>query len=163
MGFMEQRVAKTNERIMAAARDHLGSDEEVEAALVGTTRLPWLLLLVPIFVIGALLEFTGRGHLSAWATGAYVGIVAVFVMRFFYVLLTNRRLLVLKLRPLSNRKVDKAISAPPGAVAAEVERKMINLRLRLRGPGLDEDLQVARLFATTAEEIAQRMRGPTAG
>lgn len=156
MGFMEQRVAKTNERILAAGRDHLESGEEVQVTLVGTTRLPWLPLLAPIFVIGAVLEFSGRESLSPWATGAYVGIVAIFVMRFFYVLLTDRRLLVLKLRPLSSRKVDEATSAPPDAVVAEVEEKMINLRFQLRGPDLDEDLQVGRVFSSAAKLIVQR-------
>ena len=93
------------------ARACLQPGEEIEEAFTAVSRIPWLILSLPLLPVIFVLELRGASA-SSWMVAVYVGLVTMWWMRTHHVVLTNRRLLVLKLRLMSSGNVSEEHSLP---------------------------------------------------
>lgn len=101
----ERQRAKADQRIRDAAAPRLEPGETVRTGFTALSRIVWLWLALPIFPVVFWLEYTGRGGPTPLVLGAWIGLVYMFVVRTHFVVLTDRRLLVLRLRRLSSKVV----------------------------------------------------------
>lgn len=152
--MFERQRKKADERVRAALASRLGPQEAIRISVLATTRLRILAFVVSGSLITRIAEAAGL----TWASFAVPLLSFVFfglTVRTHYVVLTDRRLLVLRCRPASSKVVSdewEARRGPgtpsyrPGAFAAFV-------RLDLdKGP---ITLQVQWVFADRARALVK--------
>ncbi len=161
---LEQRREKIEKRAVAVAGPYLEPEERIEGSLFAIRRLRLLLYMLPLFPVLFVLGFTDRGSIGPWVVGAYTGILTVVFMRHYVVVSTNRRLLLLRLRRLSGKKVEETISLDPTAVGAGLDRGIISWTLTLSTSETKYELQVSGTSqAAAARGIVDRLdhQGPS--
>lgn len=158
MGFFDRQRAKNDARIRAACAGRLEPAEKIVTAFLAVSRIPWwpFLLLFPVFFY---FEYTGVER-PWWAVGVACGLIVAFFVRHFFVVLTDRRLLVLHLRRMSSKHVESERGAPRAAATATYREGMINGRLRLDVAGHTYDLQVGRPFRDRALALVAEATAP---
>ena len=158
MGFLDRQKEKTALWIREAYESRVEPGEEVVAAFAAMTRIPWwpYLLLLPLFFY---FEFERQTAPPAWVVGAAVGGLIAIFLRNHYVVLTDRRLLVLHLAWLSQRRVASETSVPRSEASASFAQKLINARLRLRTGPTKHDLLVARTYWDDAQLLVRELTG----
>lgn len=161
MGLLDRQKAKTDRSIQEACADRLEPGEQVATAFVAMNRIPWwpLLLLLPVAVY---LEVEKGFERPWWFTGVVVGGLLAIFLRYHFVVLTDRRLLVLHLRWMSQKTVASETAVGRGEATAELGRRMINLKLRLKAGASRNDLLVARQYWPEAEKLVTELKGSPA-
>lgn len=158
MGFFDRQKEKTQRWIREGYEGRLEPGEEVIAAFTAITRIPWwpYFLLLPLFFY---FEFERGISPPAWVIGAAVGGLIMIFLRNHYVVLTDRRVLVLHLAWMSQRRVGGETAVPRSQASASFAQKMINARFRLQTGATKHDLVVARNYWPEAETLVRELAG----
>ena len=106
MGIWERQLDKTDERAAGVTAPLLSGDEASELVLLGNTRVHWLLLGLAVFPIVFLLELNGYGGWNPLVIGFAFGAYFVCFVRSWLVVLTNRRVIVIRYKRMSTKRVD---------------------------------------------------------
>lgn len=156
MGFLDRQKEKTGRWIRGGYEGRLEPGEEVVAAFTAMTRIPWwpYFLLLPLFLY---FELERGISPPPWVIGAAVGGLIMIFLRNHFVVLTDRRLLVLHLSWMSQRRVAGETAAPRSQASASFDRKLINARVRLQTGTTKHDLVVARPYWPEAQTLAREL------
>ena len=158
MGFLDRQKDKSGRLMRDAYQGRLEGDEEVVSAFAAMTRIPWwpYFLILPVFFY---FEFERGVSPPAWVIGAAVGGLIMIFLRNHFVVLTDRRVLVLHLGWMSQRRVASETSVPRSEASTTFDEKMLNARMRLRTGSEKHDLVVARAYWPEAETLWRELKG----
>lgn len=160
MGLFDQKE-KTSRWLKEAMDGRVEPGERVVAGLLATSRIPWwpFLILFPVLLY---LELEQGIERPWWFTGvAVAGIILIF-LRYHFVVLTDRRLLVLHLGWMSQRRVVREEAVPRDQGSAEFGKRILNVRMVVRAGSAKHDLVVARTYWPEAETIVRELAGSPA-
>ena len=157
MGFFDAQRAKNDRLIAAACEGRLESGEEIVTAFPAMRRIPWwpVVFLFPVFFY---FEYTGT-DLPPGSIGLTIGALFLVMLRSFFVVLTDRRLLVLHLRWMSTKNIASEKSIPLAETTAQYHEGLLGGRLRLDAGETKYDLQVAKPFRDRAHSAAAALTG----
>lgn len=155
MGFVETQRARNDRLIAAASEGLLEPGEAVATSFPATKRIPWwpVALLFPVFFY---FELIGT-DLPPGTIGAIIAALFLVMLRSYFVVLTNRRVLVLHLRWMSSKNVDRSTATARPETTATYREGLLNGRLRLAAGTESYDLQVARPFRDRAQTAASEL------
>lgn len=154
--FERQRL-RADQRVRAAMEPRLQQGETIRNAFSALTRVRWLVLALPLFPVLFWMESTGRGEYTAYATGAWFAIVYVAYVRFFYVVQTDRRNVVLRLRRMSSKVVSDEWEVQGTPTYRD---GFISGFLTLEAGGNRMTLQIPAAFKELAREMAGESKQP---
>jgi hypothetical protein len=157
MGLFDQKE-KTSRWLGEAMQSRAEPGEQVVSGFLATSRIPWwpFLILFPVLLY---LELEQGIERPWWFTGVAVGGIILIFLRYHFVVLTDRRLLVLHLGWMSQRRVAREEAVPREQGAAELGNRMLNARLRVRAGSAKHDLVVARPYWPEAERLVKELAG----
>jgi hypothetical protein len=155
---LERQRERADQRVREIAAPRLQPGETIGTVFTALTRVRWLLMALPLFPILYWMESSGAGDSTPWVTGAWFGTVYLVLVRFHYVVATDRRVLVLRLRRLSSKHVteDWEASGPP-----YYREGFLSGFLTLRVGERPLTLQVPATFRDRARALAAKEPEPT--
>ena len=103
MGSRERQRAKVIERMQAPLHALLDEDEEQRVALHAQSPLRLWIVAIPAIVISMILAAQGL-ELKSWVLPVSMGLWIALTMRFFFIVATDRRILVIRLGPMSMKR-----------------------------------------------------------
>ena len=103
MGFRERQRAKVIERMQAPIRTLLREDEEQRVALHVQTPLRLWPVMIPAIAISAALVVQGL-ELKSWVVPVSLGLYIALTLRYFFIVATERRILVIRLGSMSTKR-----------------------------------------------------------
>lgn len=159
MGFADTQRKRNDRRIDAALEGRLEPGEDVVTAFPAMTQgRAWIaiLLLFPVLVYFAV---TGN-RVPPGVTGGIIGILIVWTMRWHFVVLTDRRVLVLLLRRMSSKAVETEHAVARSAASGGIGDGFLNDKLTLQAGDRSYDLRIARLFRERAQTLASQLGRP---
>jgi hypothetical protein len=161
MGFLDRQKEKNDRWIRDAYEGRTEPGEQVVTSFRAITRIPWWpwLLLFPVFFY---FEFELGISAPPWVTGAAAGAIIAIFLRNHFVVLTDRRVLVLDLAWMSQKRVARETVAPRSDASAEFGGKFLNVRLKLRTGSARHDLVVARSYMAEANRLVTELSGSPA-
>ncbi len=158
MGMIDRQRETVDRRIAAACEERLPPGEVLEVGLQTTTRIPFFRAALVMFPVLFFLNYTGRDGFSPWLMGAWGGVMVAFFMRTYFIALTNRRLLLLRLRRMSTKHVEGVDAIDRDAVTEiSFAEGMLNGKLRVAARDKVFLLVVPRPFRDRARELEGRL------
>ena len=158
MGLGDKQKGKVDERIAALVGPSLDPGETVREQFQAMTRFQFWPLFLGAFPGAFYLEYTGRGNIVPWLMGVSIGVYFAIRVRTYLFVLTDKRLLVLLLKRMSAKKVERReVYAHEEITDFTFTEGMLNGRLKLRASGTTFDLQVGRPFTDRAERLIQEL------
>ena len=148
--MFERQRQRALQRAQTAMEHRLQPGETIQSAFNALTRVRWFVLALPLFPILFWMQSTGRGF-TPIVTGTWFGVVYIVYVRFFYVVATDRRIVLLRLRRMSSKVVTDEwdVQGTP-----EYREGMISGFLTLDAGGNRMTLQVPAAFKDLARGIA---------
>ena len=155
MGFADRQKAKVDERIKALVGPSLDPGETVQEQFQATTRFRFWPLFLGAFPVAFYLEYTGRGDLVPWLMGLSVGVYFAIKVRMYFLVLTDKRLVMVLLKRMSAKKIEQHEAYAHGEVtAASFSDGILNGRLKFKARGAPFDLQIGAPFKDRAHRLA---------
>lgn len=157
-GFLERQRNKLKARIDAAAGSYLEDGEHLREALYAIRQArvwPLALVAAGVSVVLAL----QRVELRSWVIGLLVGLYVAFGNRYYYLILTDRRLLFVRASIFSSTRTKLESQVSPTDVGSAVYADgILNGKLTLEMAGRNRTkLTVARPFRSEGERLAQQL------
>lgn len=103
--MFERQRQRADKRIRAVAEPRLRPGETILSAFNALTRVRWFVLALPLFPVLFWMNYTGRDDYAPFVTGGWLGLVYIVYVRFFFVVVTDARTLLLRLRRMSSKHV----------------------------------------------------------
>ncbi len=154
--MFERQRERADQRIRVLATPRLQPGETIRSSFNALTRVRWFVLALPLFPILFWMESTGRDF-GPWVAGAWFGLVYLVYVRFFYVVATDRRTLLLRLRRMSS----KAVTDEWEVRGTPVYRDgIVSGFLTIDAGGNRLTLQVPAAFKERARELAREATEP---
>lgn len=158
MGFFEGQRQRNDERIKLIAIEKLRKGEKLESALIVTSKMNLLYLVLGLFPANLYLELTGRGSLGPVFIGLSIAVwFGVFVRQHFLVL-TDQRVLAMRLARFSTKKIDDVSGCERSEVqGAGYTKKVINGLLTLKCGDKEQTFEVARVYDERAKDLVREL------
>lgn len=157
MGFFDTQRAKVNARLQAAARLVLDEDEELRAGVFAIKAARVWPLVVGFIGLAVILSLNNL-ELRSWVIGGTIGAYMVMNNRNYYLLLTDRRLSLVRGGQLSTKKLTQERHVPLDDIArCELRDGLVNSNLLIEvNGGKEEKFRVGRPFKRDAERLVEQ-------
>jgi hypothetical protein len=127
------------------------------------TRFRFWPVFLGAFPISFYLEYAGRGDVVPWLMGLSIGAYFVINVRTYLLVLTDRRLVMLLLRRMSAKRVERTDTYTRGDLSkASFSDGFVNGRLRLKARDTSFDLQIGAPFKDRARRLVDELTAPKA-
>ncbi|MDP9067880.1 MAG: hypothetical protein M3N53_05985 [Actinomycetota bacterium] len=161
MGFADKQKVKVDERIRTLVASSLEPGEAIREQFQAMTLFRFWPVFLGAFPIAFYLEYTGRGDLVPWLMGLSIGAYFVIKVRTYLLVLTDRRLLILLLRRMSAKRLERTDTYTRGDVSeASFSDGFLNGRLNLRTHDATFDLKIGVPFKDRARRLVDDLRAP---
>ena len=163
MGFADKQKAKADERIRTLVAPSLEPGEAIREQFQAMSPFGFWPVFLGAFPIAFYLEYTGRGDAVPWLIGLSIGALFMIKVRTFVLVLTDRRLVILLLRRMSTKKVERTESYSRGDITETSLRDgLLSGRLSLETPDAPLELQIGTPFKDRARRLVDELGAPKA-
>ena len=156
---VERQWQKAEARAAEVTAPLLAEGETSELVLLGNTRMRLLWAALAIFPVVFLLELNGYGGWNPLVLGFSFGAYVAAFVRGHLVVLTNRRVMVIRYKRLSTKRVDFVdVIEPTFLREVNWRPRLVNGSLTLVTDTRRYEIDTTSAFTERAEEFVKRLR-----